>query len=105
MLVKIFLVSIIVIVSGIILYEMTTDPVIEYNNEKKLQTSNEIDETCKKVRFNLEKNTIKLISPNNKKKKLQNQLKKFITAWRLVQLDLIHPKITNKVITILIDLK
>ena len=79
MLVKIFLVSIIVIVSGIILYEMTTDPVIEYDKEKKLQTSNEIDETCKKVRFNLDKNTIKLISPNNKKKKLQNQLKKFIT--------------------------
>jgi len=83
MLVKIFLVSIIVIVSGIILYEMTNDPDIEYNKEdKKLQTSNEIDETCKKVRFNLDKNTIKLISPNNKKKKLQNQLKKFITINR-----------------------
>ena len=85
MLVKIFLVSIIILVSVIILYEMTSDEVIEKGKDKKLKNSNEVDETCKKVRFNLDKNTIKLISPNNKKKKLQNQLTKFITTHKDIE--------------------
>tara|TARA_B100000902_G_C27293829_1_gene908758 strand:- start:1358 stop:2011 length:654 start_codon:yes stop_codon:yes gene_type:complete len=64
---------------------MTSDEVIEKGKDKKLKNSNEVDETCKKVRFNLDKNTIKLISPNNKKKKLQNQLTKFITTHKDIE--------------------
>ena len=35
-------------------------------------------DSCKKVRFNLDNNTIKLISPNNRKSKLQDQYNNYI---------------------------
>jgi len=75
MLVKIFLVSTIIITILIILYELN-----ETTKTSKSQSEEEISEPiqkplikknnskiCKKVSFDLDKNMIKLISPNHKK--------------------------------------
>jgi len=75
MLVKIFLVSIIVIVSVIILNDMN-NKINTTETSKKIKNV-DID-SCKKVRFNLDNNTIKLISPNNRKSKLQDQYNNYI---------------------------
>ena len=75
MLVKIFLVSIIVIVSVIILNDMN-NKINTTETSKKIKNV-DID-SCKKVRFNLDNNTIKLISQNNIKSKLQDQYNNYI---------------------------
>ncbi len=78
MLVKIFLFSIIIIVSTIILYDMNDDNNNTIIKKKKTKKNKSSDESCKTVRFNLNNNTIKLISPNNRKSKLQDQYKNYI---------------------------
>ena len=87
MLVKIFLFSIIVIVSIIILYDMNDSSntiekeikeIKEIEQIKQIKQSERNSESCKTVRFNLDNNTIKLISPNNRKSNLQDQYKKNI---------------------------
>ena len=78
MLVKIFLVSIIIIISIIVLFEINDNYNIK--NKPKNKKAKKPNLSCKKVRFNLDENTIKLISPNNKKIKMdtQNQYNEFI---------------------------
>lgn len=75
MLVKIFLVSTIIITILIILYELNettktseseSQEVISEPIQKPLIKKND-SKICKKVSFDLDKNMIKLISPNNKK--------------------------------------
>ena len=103
MIAKTFLVSIIVIVSVVILYELTnTNTEVSIKNNKVISKNNVKNSTneknsCKKVRFNLDKNTIKLISPNNKKMKQQNQYNNYIKNNQNIQSENNTTMIEDKV--------